>query len=176
MLILTQWDRKKKKSLRNFLILVCCQPVPNSKCISVMGNYSPLLNHRLIHITFLTCQSCVQFDSTLVRLGKDKFPYGDRTEDLSLPRRFSPHCATVTVEILSFEQLKYALRRQFRSKQIILHGRLALQLPSTDLHLEFGPGKFYKQVPETYVILIIFCMHFSKSNKLLEKNHSLELQ
>ena len=44
-------------------------PVPNSKCVSVLGqskrNSSSLLNHRLIHVTFLTCQTCVHPDFTM---------------------------------------------------------------------------------------------------------------
>ena len=90
-------------------------PVPNSKCVSVLGQYkcnsSSLLNHRLIHVTFLTCNTCVQSDFTMVRLGpsvKIKFSTGiDRTRSCSVDN-CSPFCATRTVGISAFAPLIYA--------------------------------------------------------------------
>ena len=110
--------------------------LPNSKCVSVLGqnkcNSSSLLNHRLIHVTFLTCQTCVQSDFTMVGLGPSakKVPYA-----------CSPFCATITVGTLSFPPLIYAWNKQISSEKaskIYCTGDLHLQLP--DIYLEFGTG------------------------------------
>ena len=49
------------------------RPVPNSTCVSALDQYKcnplSLLNPRLFHVTFLTCQTCVLFDFTMVRPG-----------------------------------------------------------------------------------------------------------
>ena len=55
-----------------FLFSALPEPIRNSKCVSVLGQYkcnsSSLLNHRLIHVTFLTCQTFIQFDFTTARI------------------------------------------------------------------------------------------------------------
>ena len=123
-------------------------PVPNSKCVSVLGQYncnsSSLLNHRLNHVTFLTYQTCVHSDFTMITLlsrAKTKLHAGIApTIYLSLDVS-SSSCATVTVAVLAFAPSIYAWKKQISSEkasQIFYMGYLHLQLPSTDSHLKFG--------------------------------------
>ena len=59
-------------------------------------NPSSLLNHRLIRVTFLTCQSCVQSDFTKVRFGpRAKIKFRTRTE----PTISAPYGSYVDSEI-----------------------------------------------------------------------------
>ena len=90
----------------------------------------------------------------IVRLGQDlanlnpkakiKFRTGIETM-LSIPLEFChSYCAIATVQSLSFVPSKNALKKQISrekaSKSYYMED-LHLQLPSTDLHLEFGTGK-----------------------------------
>ena len=118
-------------------------PTPNSKCVSVLGQYkcnsASLLNRRLIHVSFLIYQTCVNF--TMVRLGptaKMKFRTGI---ELTLPvQLFSLLCHH---EIVSFAPLIYDWRKQISSdkaSKIYYMRGLLLQLLSIDLLLELGTG------------------------------------
>ena len=97
---------------------------------------------------FFTFQTCVQSDFTMVRLGpriKRKFlTVIDPTVSCTL-EVCPPFCATTTVQTYSFAPLIYAWKKQIsneRSSKIYYIGGLNLQLPSTDLHLEFGTGAY----------------------------------
>ena len=106
-------------------------PVPNSKCVSVLGQYKcnswSLLNHRLIHVTFLTCQTCVQSDFTMVRLGQSvKIKLSTGIEPTISSSVLVGHlsCATLTLFAAAKIRLKEANFKR-ESEQNIKHGRLA---------------------------------------------------
>ena len=109
-------------------------------------NFSSLLNHRLIQVTFFTssCQICVQSDFMMVRLGpsvKNKVLYGERTHEITLPSLLSSflrHCNCFKV---LFRALKIRLKKSISTKKASKMnqlGDLRLQLSGTDAHLEFG--------------------------------------
>ena len=123
-----------KNAERDFIF----QPVPNSRCVSVLGECkckSPsLLNHRLIHLSFLTCQSCFQADFTIIRLGpsvKTKLCMGIAPTTSRTLEVCSTFCATMTVAKLRFAP---------EANKLYYMGDLHLQLSSTDLRLEFSSG------------------------------------
>ena len=93
-----------------------------------------LLNHRLIHVTFLTCRTCVKSDFTIIRLGpsaKIKLCMGIAPATSRTLEVCSTFCATMTVAKLCFAP---------EASKIYYMGDFHLQLSSTDLHLEFGTG------------------------------------
>ena len=88
-------------------------------------------------MSFLTCQTCVQSDFTMVGL----VPSAKAKFCTVIEPTLS--CATVFAVLLSFTPLKFAWKKQIsREKTSIIYymGDLHLQLPSTDLQLEFGKG------------------------------------
>ena len=113
-------------------------PVHNSKCVSVLGscksNASSILNHRLIHVTFLSCHICVWFynGETTWATCKNKVPHGYRTHNIPLHKRlFSFLRHHILLEMLSFcaldKRLKEANFNQ-KNKQNIIHERLVFTI------------------------------------------------
>ena len=91
------------------------EPVPSSKCVSIPGQYkynsSPLLNHRLIHVTFLLFQTCFQSDFTMIILEASvniMFSLGIEPTLIRHVDVCSPFFATLSVELLCFTPLVYA--------------------------------------------------------------------
>ena len=98
--------------------------VPNSKCVSVLGQYecnsSLLLNHKLIHFTFLICQTCVHSDFKKVRLGpnvKIKFCIVVKPTISGSLDGWSTFYATMAAESLSFAPLIYAWKTKFWARK-----------------------------------------------------------
>ena len=134
----------------SWLASLILSPVSISKFVSVLGLYkgnsSSLLNHRLIEITFFLCQTCIQSDFTMVRLGPSiniKFRTGSETtisRSIALCPRF---CATPIGENSTFAPLIHAWKKRIsgeKASKIYYMGDLYLQMPSTDFYSEFGTG------------------------------------
>ena len=131
-------------------------PVPNFKCVSVLGKYkcncSSLLNKRLIHVIFSSCQTCVQSDFKMVRLGpsvKMKISTGSEPAISRSADVCPPNCAIRTFKSFYFAPLIYAWNKLISGKKaskIYYMEDFHLQFPRTDFHLEFGTG-----------LLLVFC-------------------
>ena len=127
-------------------------PVPNSKYESILCtskcNSLSVLFHALLQINIFKCQTCVHTDFTIVRLGptvKVNFFKGiESTISISLDV-FSPFCATMTVERLSFAPLITLESSNFQARKRAKYikwweGDLRLLLISTDSHLRSVKG------------------------------------
>ena len=89
------------------VLYILSSNVPNSKCVSVMGQYKcnflSFPNHGLIH--FSPSETCVQSDFTKVRLRPSAKIMFRTVIERTLFRFLavcSPFCSTMTVERLSF--------------------------------------------------------------------------
>ena len=121
-------------------------PVHNSNCNSELGQYK-WIHHEYWIIDwlmslFVTCQTCVQSDFTMVRLGPcvKQILSGDWTHALPLIRRFCSflrhHDCSESVFCAVNLRMKESNFKQ-GSEQNILHGSNAFAI---DLHLVLGTG------------------------------------
>ena len=99
-------------------------PVPYSKRVSVQDQYkcnsSSLLNHKLIHVNFVTRQTCVLSDFTMARLGpgvRINFHTGIEPTISRYLEICPPFWATLTVKMFSFAPLIDAWRKRISSEK-----------------------------------------------------------
>ena len=113
-------------------------PVPNSKCVSVLGHYkcnsSSIRNHRLTDVTFFylsDLHSVWFYNGQTWTKYKNKVSYGDGTRNLPHPRRLSSFLRHHDCWKVFFCAVNICLKEAAftpEMEQNILHGRFAFTI------------------------------------------------